>query len=157
MEFTTKEDIEAPLDQVYAAVSDFDSVERSVRNRGIDVRRASDADPVCVGTKWVAGFRFRGKMRDATVTLAQLDPPQMMQFRTVSGGLETETRLELVSLSRTRTRISVAVEMQPKTLSARLLVQSMRLAKSNITKRFRVRAADYARDLELRLKSDGKG
>lgn len=153
MEFTAKEDIEAPLDQVFDAVSDFDALERSILRRGVDVQRIDDAGPVGVGTAWEAKFKFRGKARDAKVDVTEFDAPQKMRFHTVSGGLEIETRMDLVALSRSRTRISIEVVMVPKTLSARLLVQSMRLGKSNLTKGFRVRAAEYARDLELRLKT----
>ena len=91
-------------------------------------------------------------MRDATVTMTRYDPPNAMEFQTRSGGLETHTVLDCVALSRSRTRISMVLELQPKTLSARLLVQSLKLAKGNITKKFRVRAADYAKDLEDRLR-----
>ena len=152
MQFSTKEDIEAPVDQVFAALSDFDAIERSVIRRGVEVRRTDTLDTPGEGMTWEARFRFRGKMRDATVTMTRYDPPNAMEFQTRSGGLETHTVLDCVALSRSRTRISMVLELQPKTLSARLLVQSLKLAKGNITKKFRVRAADYAKDLEDRLR-----
>ncbi|WP_146586925.1 SRPBCC family protein [Puniceibacterium confluentis] len=152
MEFAAKEDVEAPLDQVFAEMSDFDMIERSVMRHGVEVQRK---DPGCApkeGSAWTAQFRFRGKTRDAAVTLTRYEPPQAMAFQTVSGGLEAQTRIDLVALSRSRTRISLVVDLQPKTLSARLLVQSMKLARSNLSKKFQLRAADYAKELEDRLK-----
>lgn len=153
MEFSTKEDIEAPIDRVFAAVSDFDAIERQVLRRGVEVRRTNGAGAPAAGMCWEARFRFRGKVREAEVTMTDYDPPQQMQFHTISGGLETHTAMEFVALSRSRTRITMTVVLQPKTLSARLLVQSMKLARGNINKRFRVRMADYAKDLEARLKA----
>lgn len=152
MEFSTKEDIEAPIDRVFAAISDFDMIERSVLRRGVEVRRTDRRDGPGEGMTWDAAFKFRGKMREAKVVLTRYDPPNAMVFHTVSGGLETHTVVDCVALSRSRTRISMEVALQPKTLSARLLVQSLKLAKGSITKKFRVRAADYAKDLEDRLK-----
>lgn len=152
MEFTTKEDIEASVDRVFAEISDFETIERSVLRRGVDVRRKDKLNGPCEGMTWEAGFRFRGKIREAVVTLSKYDPPNSMEFHTLSGGLETHTVVDCVALSRSRTRISVVIEMQPKTLSARLLVQSLKLAKGNLNKKFRVRAADYAKDLEDRLR-----
>ncbi len=75
-----------------------------------------------------------------------------MTFLTVSEGLEVLTRMDLVALSRSRTRITLAVDLEPKTLSGRLLVQSMKLARGNLAKKFQVRAAEYAKELEDRLK-----
>jgi hypothetical protein len=101
---------------------------------------------------WAARFRFRGKMRDATITLTTYDPPNQLVFDTVSGGLETQFALDVVALSRNRTRINLNVRLKPSTLSARLLVQSLKIARGSLNKRFRVRVAEYAKDLEDRLR-----
>jgi hypothetical protein len=46
--------------------------------------------------------------------------------------------------------MAVVLNLAPKTLSARLLVQSLKLAKSNLSKRFKQKVADYARQMEDR-------
>ena len=61
------------------------------------------------------------------------------------------TRIEFVALSRSRTRVAMDLELKPKTLSARLMVQSLKLARANLEKKFRVRMADYAQAIEDRL------
>ncbi|MFW2544561.1 SRPBCC family protein [Primorskyibacter sp. 2E107] len=155
MQLKASEDIEAPIDRVFAELSDFEAVERQAMRRGVDVQRKGDAATPEPGMTWVAGFSFRGKARDAEITLTDFAAPEQMVFHSVSGGLEAETRIETVALSRSRTRITFATELQPKTLSARLMVQSMKLAKGGIDKRFRAKMAGFARDLELKLKSHG--
>jgi hypothetical protein len=70
----------------------------------------------------------------------------------VAQGLEVDMIVELVALSRGRTRLSVDLDLKPKSISARLLVQSLKLAKANLSKKFHLRIADYARDLEDRVK-----
>jgi hypothetical protein len=57
----------------------------------------------------------------------------------------------LVPLSPNRTRVNLVLKMSPKTLSARLLVQSFKLARSSINKRFKARMAQYAREIENRV------
>ena len=58
--------------------------------------------------------------------------------------------LDLVALSQQRTRMAIVLNLKPKTLSARLLIQSMKLAKANLTKRFKLKVAAYAKSLEDR-------
>ena len=49
--------------------------------------------------------------------------------------------------------MAVALDMKPLNLSARLLIQSLKLAKSSLTKKFKDRVADYAKNLGERLQS----
>ena len=148
---TATEDVAASIDHVFASLTSFDALERRALRRGIDVRRQFRGPAPEVGESWVARFRFRGKEREAVIRLDAIDPPQLLQFGGQSGGLETETRIELVPLSPHRTRVNVAFKMTPSTLSARLLVQSFKLARSTINRRFKARMAEYARDIEEKV------
>ena len=55
-------------------------------------------------------------------------------------------------LSQNRTRIAIPVEMSPKSLSARLFLQSLKLAKSNLTRRFKLRVTEFAEEVEDRYR-----
>ena len=146
MKFSTREDIEAPLDHVFEKVSNFDSFERSMLRRGVKVSRNQDA---CVaGTKWRANFRFRGKDRDIDLELQQIAPDAGYDVGFVSGGIEGVSKVELVPLSPTRTRLMVETVLSPKTLAARLLVQSLKLAKSSLTQRYKSRIAALSEEIE---------
>ena len=149
MEFTTKEDIAAPVEQVYAELTDYDRLERQITRRDIDLRRVAEGPGV--GMAWLARFQYRGKAREARITLVEAQAPDLLVYDSLSGGLEVRTRLDFVALSRTRTRVTMTADLKPQTLSARLLVQSLKLARGNLEKRFRVRMADYAKQLEDRL------
>ena len=150
MNFSTKEDIEAPIAAVFAMLSDFELFERAAIRRGADVNRVGDHSTPHVGQTWEAHFTFRKKPRQTRVELVTYDQPTDMVFESVSGGLNTTLDIDLVALSPRRTRISVSFEIKPRTLPARLFVQSMKLAKSNLTKRYKLRVADFARDIEHR-------
>ena len=150
MKFSSKEDVEAPIEAVFAMLSEFETFERSAIRRGAEVIRVGDHHAPHVGQAWDARFQMRGRERQTRVTLVRYDPPSGMDFESESDGLTTLLEVELIALSQKRTRISVSFEVKPKTLSARLLVQSMRLAKAKLTKSFKLRVADYARDIEDR-------
>ena len=151
MQVTTTEDIAAPIDHVFAELTNYTALERQALRRGIDVRRTFKSDAPQIGEGWEARFRFRGKERDAAIQLDTEDRPNALGFSGTSGGLETRTQIELVPLSPNRTRVNVVFKMIPNTLSARLLVQSFKLARSNINKRFKKRMAGFARDIESRV------
>ena len=68
-------------------------------------------------------------------------------------GIDGLMAVELVALSPRRTRISVALNLSPTGLTGRLLLQSLKLARGKLNKRFKLRLADYARLTEERLNS----
>ncbi len=151
MKFSAREDIEAPMDHVYRAITDFPAFERQALRRGADVRRTDISGGATVGATWDVKFSFRGKERNMKALLARLDD-QGLQLDTVSSGIDGQTVVDLVPLSPRRTRLAVSIELKAKTLSARLLLQSLKLAKASLTTRFKKRVADFASDVEGRYK-----
>lgn len=150
MKFSTREDVEAPIDAVFAMLCDFESFERAAMRRGADVRRVDRMDEPGVGVQWNAVFELRGKRRELQVEMVLFDQPNEMVFDSTSPGLASEMRFELIALSRSRTRVKVELEIKPQNLSARLLVQSLKLAKASLTKKYKLRVAGYASTMEER-------
>lgn len=149
MKFSAREDIDAPIDHVWQQVNDFGAFERQAMRRGADVRRV-DSGPVGVGSAWDLAFSFRGKDRKMKAVVATMDAPNALKFDAVASGIDTVVTVDLVPLSPQRTRFAVAIELSAKSLSARLLLQSLKLAKANLTNRFKKRVADYAEEVERR-------
>ncbi|MEM7319238.1 MAG: SRPBCC family protein [Pseudomonadota bacterium] len=150
MQFSGKEDIEAPIDDVFAMVSEFETFERSAIRRGIEVQRGADCPPGGAGMNWHTRFYIRGKLRDMHVKLIRYDTPSLMEFTSTSKGVDGLVIIELLALSPRRTRLSYDFTLTAKTLAARLFLHSMKLARKNMTRRFNLRFAEFARDLEER-------
>lgn len=155
MQFSSKEDIDAPIERVFELLSDFELFERSAIRRGIDVRRLNDFTELRAGATWRVDFRMRGKPRRMRLELVIHEPPHVMLFAGDSQGIDSRLALDLIALSPRRTRMAVVLNLAPKTLSARLMIQSLRLAKSNLSKRFKLKIADYAKSLEDRAQRVG--
>ncbi|MEL6451696.1 MAG: SRPBCC family protein [Pseudomonadota bacterium] len=151
MKFSAREDIAAPIDQVFVALCDFEGFERQAMRRGAQVQRVDAMVNPGVGMKWQANFQLRGRARDVTIELVRFDTPNELVFDAKSSGIDAVMQIELLALSRNRTRMAIGFEMTPLNLSARLLIQSLKLAKNNLTKRFKLRVADYSKGLEERL------
>ncbi len=148
MKLTTRQDIEAPLDVVYQRLTDFEHFERMAMRRGAEVERTDRLKRPDVGMAWRLRFVFRNKPRTLSVRFADAEPGSHLSWAFDSPMLEGTVRIELVSLAPRRTRMSMAAEVRPKTLAARLMIQSMRLAKGRVQRRFDVTAGQLANLIE---------
>ncbi len=151
MEFISKEDIEAPIGDVFAVLSEFETFERQAIRRGVELQREGDIKNPAPGLAWDAEFSMRGKTRQIRVTLTQYDPDTTIQVEGTGSGLEGLFVLDLMALSPKRTRMTVNMTMGAKSLSARLFLQSLKLARGNLNKRFKLKVADYAKAMEDRF------
>ncbi|WP_299852030.1 SRPBCC family protein [uncultured Roseovarius sp.] len=152
MKFSAREDIEAPINYVFDQLTDFQAFERSALRRGAEVQRVDNKTVPGVGMAWDIAFKWRGKMRELKMELTGLDAPNCMVLSSRSPSMGGDMMVDLVPLSRGRTRVSMDLGLRPKTLSSRLLVQSLKLARSNLASRYAMRVAELARDLEDRYK-----
>lgn len=150
MQFSNKEDIEAPIDYVFGVLSEFELFERSAIRRGIEVQRVDERARPGPGMAWDTVFSVRGKPRQMRIEMVVYEPPSTMRFESASKGIESRALIELLPLSPRRTRVSMELELNAKTLPARLFLQSLKLARGNLTRRFQLRMAEFAKDIETR-------
>lgn len=148
MKLTSRQDIEAPLDVVYARLTDFDNFERMVMRRGAEIERTDRLKKQDIGMAWRLRFTFRSKTRKMSVRFADAEPGSHLAWAFESPSVEGTFRIELVTLSARRTRMTMTTEVRPKTLAARLVLQSMRLAKGRVQRRFDVSAGKLANRIE---------
>ena len=153
MQFTSSEEIDAPIEAVFAEVSDFAAFERSARRRGADVRRTDTLPAPGVGMGWHARFSLRGHLREVDITLVTHDPPNGITLDAGSLAVTGRMRVDLVALSPSRTRLAVDLKVAPQGLAGRVMLQPVKLMRGNLDKRFRLRVADFAMDVEDRFKS----
>ena len=152
MKFVTKEDIECPIEHVYARAADFTGFERQALRRGADVRKTDSNERHGLGSGWDVTFKFRGKDRRLTAAITAWEPPNGYRVTSNTSGIEGVVLVELVPLSRNRTRLSMSIELKPKTFGARIIVQSLKLARGTLQRRFELRVADYASDIVERYR-----
>ncbi|WP_208347911.1 SRPBCC family protein [Pseudaestuariivita rosea] len=153
MKFSAKEDIAAPADFVFDQIVDFDSFEEQAQRRGAEIERISPPGHVGQGMKWDIRFNFRGRQRKMKTELQNFDAPNELTFYSRVGGLQITTQIDVIPLAQSKTRIAMSFDLKPTSLSARLLLQSMRLIKGNLTKRYKARVQDYATELQGRYQN----
>ncbi len=150
MKFSTTEDIAAPAEAVFDAFCDFASFERAAMRRGAEVQRLDHMAVPGVGMAWRAAFDMRGKRRQVEVEMVTFDRPDEIALETSSPGMKGMSSFEILPMGPNRTRLRVELDVRPLNLSARLLVQSLKLAKNSLGKKFKTRVAEYAKGMEER-------
>lgn len=148
MKFSSREDVEASPEVVFGAVTDFDRFERLLRRRGAQVRRLDGPVEPRAGMAWAVRFEFRSKERRAQAEVRELTAPECLRMSAQSNGISADFIVELIALSRTRTRVKVGLDLRPKTLPARLLIQSLKFTKSSLDRRFSDRFKKFCRGIE---------
>ena len=151
MKFTGKTDIEASLNATFEQFADFESFERFGLQNGAEVRRTDDMSAAGPGMMWDLKLDFRGRERRLAVELIDYDPPNNLNFRADSAAIGANILVELVPLSNRQTRAAVTLDVTPKTLAARLAVQSARLTKGTLNKRYKNRLNRFGKMLESKI------
>lgn len=136
MKLTAKTDLEVPASAVFAILSDHSSWEREAIRNGVDVERPSGTPVTGVGAEWRIRGHFRGKPRKVQVKIEEMTQDQRLALGLDSPSMEGATRMEIMVLSPRRSRVRVDLEVKPKTLAARLFINTMRLAKGRVQARF---------------------
>lgn len=153
MKLATKKDIEGPVAQVWQVMSDFEGWERAVMRRGVEVTRTDALRTPGVGMTWLARFRYRSKDRKVEVKLIEMQAPGHLGFSAVSAALGVEASVELIEMSAKRTRMHLVSEVKPRSLGARLFLQSLRLVRGKVERNFNAKVGQFAADIEQRVRS----
>ena len=152
MKLSTRYDLDLAASEIFADFCDTKRWERAAILRGASVRRSDQGSTAAEGATWQIVTPIKGKPRDITLTLTKLRHPELLIFNSTAKLLSGEGTIHLTALSPDRTRVSFGLEVTPNTLPARLMLQSARLAKSRIEKRFTARVRAILAEIGERLK-----
>jgi hypothetical protein len=153
MKFSTRQDIEAPIEFVFSQITDFDRFERQGLRRGVEVSREDPSGAPGLGSTWKIRATFRGKPRNIVSELTAYEAPSSLTLLSETNGLTIESEVGLLALSPRRTRMTIGIELKPVSLTGRLLIQSLKFAKSTLNARFTKRAGEFATTVEDRYRT----
>lgn len=156
MKFSARQDIEAPAAYVYAALTDFEAWERAAMRRGAEVSRTSPTGAAQAELAWQVLFEYRGKRRNMQLKLVSMTAPSNIQFAAHSPALDASLIIEIIEMSARRSRIGVTTNVAPLTLTAKLFIQSLRLARARVDRKYFLRIAQMAGDIEQRYRAESK-
>lgn len=135
MKLTAKTDLDAPAGFVYDCLADHASWERDAVQRGIEVERPADMPLSGLGAGWLVKVPFRGQPVAILLRLEQQVPPERLGFAMQSKAIEGDFVLNVIELSPRRTRLQLVMDVKARTIAARLLLNTLTLARGRVQAR----------------------
>lgn len=132
MKFKVSEDVDAPQELVWARFTDFSGFEEDARGRGAILNRVGNWTQTVQGVEWRGEVTVRGKSRPITAKVTQLVPQELCIVDSRIGGMNCHQEIIFVPLSTTVTRLALMLDLSADTLTARLLLQTMKLARGRV-------------------------
>ena len=132
MKFKVSEDVDAPQEMVWARFTDFSGFEEDARGRGAILNRVGNWTQTVQGVEWRGEVTVRGKSRPITAKVTQLVPQELCVVDSRIGGMNCHQEIIFVPLSTTVTRVALMLDLSEDTLTARLLLQTMKLARGRV-------------------------
>jgi uncharacterized protein YndB with AHSA1/START domain len=135
MKLTTTQSFSQPPAHVFEALTDFEHFETLARARGAQVTRRDPAGQIARGSVWTSVFDWRGRERRLTTTLAGWAPGQSLRFDLASRPVDGELEIHLTPTESGGTEVETTLTLTPKTLPAKLAVQSLKLTRGRAQRR----------------------
>lgn len=143
MKFSTRQDTDLPADALFRAVGNFSNIERMLVRRGATVRRLDGLSGPAVGMRWQIGFDLRGRRRAAELEVTEYAPSETIALAGNSDQFDIAIRMTVVALTRSKSRLLFETDVQPRGMKARLLLQTAKLGKPQLDRKFAERIGDF--------------
>lgn len=141
-------DLDAPAEYIFKRITDYSDFEALLMGYGANFERLDNETSLSVGMKWAIDGVFRGKQRQVEVALTGLLQNELVSYQSESKDVNAAVDMKLHAISAKQTRFSVDLTPKANTISARLILQSAKLARKTLEKRINYRFADFCQRLE---------
>ncbi|MDO5529243.1 MAG: SRPBCC family protein [Paracoccus sp. (in: a-proteobacteria)] len=141
MKFSTRQDRDIPAAQMFDAVADFDRIERMLLRRGIETRRRAAGGDERAG--WDVAFDWRGSRREVKLDLVQFDRPERIALDGRSQPLDMEVVMSVIPLAKAKSRLTFELDVRPRNMRARLMLQTAKLGKAALQRKFNKRIGEF--------------
>ncbi|WP_420395944.1 hypothetical protein [Nioella sp.] len=148
MIFETREDVDVPRDFAFSRFADFTRYEASARQYGADIRRVNGFTEIAEGCSWRGSAVVRGKARGVEAVITRLNRPDHAQMKTTVGGMTVDVDLYFEDLGPEKTQVRVTAHLKATTLAARLILQTVKLARRQIQGKIDSRIVALANEYE---------
>ncbi|WP_111557683.1 SRPBCC family protein [Paracoccus sediminilitoris] len=150
MKFSTRIDTDLPAEKLFEAIGDFDALERMLIGKGASVSRIDPKQEPGITMGWNVGFDWRGRRRDLRLAVTRFDRPEQITMVGRSDALDLLVNATVVALSRVKSRLIFETEVKPRNMKARLMLQTAKLGKGQMDRRFQRRVGAFVTQMSGR-------
>ncbi|MTD99563.1 hypothetical protein GIY56_04600 [Paracoccus sp. YIM 132242] len=143
MKFSTRIDTNIPASTLFEIAGDFSRSERALTARGVLVRRIDPAEEPGIGLGWDLEFNWRGQRRTMRLAVTRFDRPSQITLEGQSDQFDLSINMTVVALSLVKSRLLFETEVRPRNMRARLLLQTAKLGKAQLDRKYDQRIADF--------------
>ena len=150
MKFSLRQDTGLPAADLFDVISDFPRMERMLVRRGADIRRIDPAQEPGAGMAWDMAFDYRGKRRELRLDLVRFDRPEKITLTGRTDSLDLSLDMTVIALTRAKSRLMFELEAKPRNMRARLMLQTAKLGKAQLDRKFADKVGKFLSDLTER-------
>jgi len=135
MQFKISEDVDAPIGLVWSTFTDFSGFEEQVRGRGAELTRIGNWAQAHEGAEWRGTVSIRGKQRTVTSKIIRLESEEVCTIDSRIGVMDCAYEMNFSTLTPEITRVGLVLNLSADSLTARLLLQTLKLARGRVLQR----------------------
>lgn len=135
MKFDYKTTINVPVEFAYARLTDFDKFEKEGFGNISKFKPVGDIAAPAIGAKWKLRSEFQGRQRSFSLQLRELIENESVVLGNGSDKFDVEASFGLSKVDPENTGFVFEINASAKTITGRLIMQTMQLARSRIEKK----------------------
>jgi len=138
MQFKHVQEINAPIDYVFARMTDFTGFEQRSGRGEFSFSRVGRS-PVQIGTKWNVCIPVRGRKRKFPAELSEYVAPSVVSYRSKSRTYNAVLSISFTPLSASICNMEMQIVAQSRSFATGMIFNTLRLARKRINKSVRDR------------------
>lgn len=131
----------------YARLTDFEALTHAMRANHIKVIWFRAGWPDGSETKWKLAFGFKGVHREVLAQITRVDKGHSYVVETDSDGVQAQVSVAVAAAEEGKARVTYTVDLSGQTVAARVMVQSLRLARGTLQDKLHGRLVGLTREL----------
>ncbi|MCF6305106.1 MAG: SRPBCC family protein [Rhodobacteraceae bacterium] len=135
MKFDYKTTVNAPVEFVFARLTDFEKFEKVGFGNISKFKPIGDIAAPEIGAKWKLRSEFQGRQRSFSLQLRELIENKSVVLGNGSDKFDVEASFGLAKIDDENTGFIFEINSSAKTITGRLIMQTMQLARSRIEKK----------------------